>query len=185
MTRYEKSRDGSVTIEVADSAGYCWGVERAIDLSRAGQIVVHADIPRMTDIVECMVKDAIDSFVDGDSTKAWSVLERDDEVDELYHHGLEEHCASMPSGPTADNCLAWYDALAGRHLDAALERITRSLESEGERSDFLDTAAMVHLARGEVDEALVMARRAARMSPDDVYMLWQAERIGDMLRTAQ
>jgi 4-hydroxy-3-methylbut-2-enyl diphosphate reductase len=33
MTRYEKSRDGSVTIEVADSAGYCWGVERAIDLS--------------------------------------------------------------------------------------------------------------------------------------------------------
>ena len=33
MTRYEKSKDGSVTIEVADSAGYCWGVERAIDLS--------------------------------------------------------------------------------------------------------------------------------------------------------
>lgn len=33
MTRFEKSKDGSVTIEVADSAGYCWGVERAIDLS--------------------------------------------------------------------------------------------------------------------------------------------------------
>lgn len=33
MTRFEKSRDGSVTIEVANSAGYCWGVERAIDLS--------------------------------------------------------------------------------------------------------------------------------------------------------
>lgn len=33
MTRFEKSNDGSVTIEVADSAGYCWGVERAIDLS--------------------------------------------------------------------------------------------------------------------------------------------------------
>lgn len=28
-----KSRDGSVTIEVAESAGYCWGVERAIDLA--------------------------------------------------------------------------------------------------------------------------------------------------------
>ena len=111
---------------------------------------------------------------------AHKLLGDEDRVDELYHHGLEEHCASMPSGPTADNCLAWYDALAGRHLDAALERITRSLESEGERSDFLDTAAMVHLARGEVDEALVMARRAARMSPDDVYMLWQAERLADI-----
>lgn len=33
MTRIEKTNDGSVTIEVADSAGYCWGVERAIDLS--------------------------------------------------------------------------------------------------------------------------------------------------------
>jgi len=33
MTRFEKSKDGSVTIEVANSAGYCWGVERAIDLS--------------------------------------------------------------------------------------------------------------------------------------------------------
>ena len=33
MTRIETSKDGRIQIEVADSAGYCWGVERAIDLS--------------------------------------------------------------------------------------------------------------------------------------------------------
>ncbi|MFT4709175.1 MAG: 4-hydroxy-3-methylbut-2-enyl diphosphate reductase [Planctomycetota bacterium] len=33
MTRIETSKDGTIKIEVADSAGYCWGVERAIDLS--------------------------------------------------------------------------------------------------------------------------------------------------------
>jgi (E)-4-hydroxy-3-methyl-but-2-enyl pyrophosphate reductase len=33
MTRIETSKDGHFKIEIADSAGYCWGVERAIDLS--------------------------------------------------------------------------------------------------------------------------------------------------------
>ena len=33
LTHRHESRDGTVVIEVADSAGYCWGVERAIDLA--------------------------------------------------------------------------------------------------------------------------------------------------------
>lgn len=32
-SRLETSLDGRVTIEIAESAGYCWGVERAIDLA--------------------------------------------------------------------------------------------------------------------------------------------------------
>src|SRR5690242_21910229 len=47
--------------------------ERAIDLSAGTPIVVHADIPRMTEIVESMVKDAIDAFVTNSSAKAWDV----------------------------------------------------------------------------------------------------------------
>ncbi|HKX45498.1 MAG TPA: 4-hydroxy-3-methylbut-2-enyl diphosphate reductase [Planctomycetota bacterium] len=35
LTELYRSRDGSVAIEVAESAGYCWGVERAIDLAVA------------------------------------------------------------------------------------------------------------------------------------------------------
>jgi phosphate transport system protein len=73
--------------------------ERAIDLSRADRIVVHADIPRMTEVVESMVKNAIDGFVDGDSTKAWTVLQRDDEVDELYHRVFEDTLERMRTDP--------------------------------------------------------------------------------------
>lgn len=94
--------------------------------------------------------------------------------------GLAEHCAIMKAGPSAENCRAWYDALAGVDLDKALERIDHALAEEGDRSDFLDTKAMVHLARHEPEQAKSAALQAARMSPDDVYMLWQAERISDI-----
>jgi phosphate transport system protein len=69
--------------------------ERAIDLSKADRIVVHGDIPRMTEVVEGMVKDAIDGFVHRDSKKAWDVLARDDEVDELYHRIFEDTLEQM------------------------------------------------------------------------------------------
>jgi tetratricopeptide (TPR) repeat protein len=94
--------------------------------------------------------------------------------------GLTEHCAPMKSGPSAENCRAWYDALAGVDLDRALARIDAALAEDGDRSDFLDTKAMVHLARHEPELAKAAAVQAARMSPDDVYMLWQAERISDI-----
>jgi len=98
----------------------------------------------------------------------------------LRQQGLSEHCLPMAHGPSAENCHAWYDALAGVDLDRALQRIDHALSVDGERSDFLDTKAMVHLARREPQQAKAAAIQAARMSPDDVYMLWQAERISDI-----
>jgi tetratricopeptide (TPR) repeat protein len=98
--------------------------------------------------------------------------------------GLEAHCAPMPESPDRDNCYAWYYALAGVELDQALARIERALALSGERSDFLDTRAMVHLARKEFDQALTAAHGAARLAPDDVYMLWQAERIAQIAASA-
>ena len=69
--------------------------ERAIDLSSAAPVVVHADIPRMTELVESMVKDAIDAFVQNDSEKARSVLVRDDDMDELYRRVFEDTLERM------------------------------------------------------------------------------------------
>ncbi len=73
--------------------------ERAIDLSRAKTIVVHADVPRMSQLVEGMVKDAIDGFVHADSKRAWRVLERDDSLDELYHRVFSDTLACMRETP--------------------------------------------------------------------------------------
>lgn len=95
--------------------------------------------------------------------------------------GSERFCSPLADGPERDNCLAWFAALAGVDLDAAAHRIARALEVTGPRPDFLDTAAMVHLARGDWDDALAHARHAARLGPDDVYMVWQAERIADLI----
>jgi tetratricopeptide (TPR) repeat protein len=96
--------------------------------------------------------------------------------------GEERFCQPLRAGPEHDNCRAWFAALAGVDLDDAVRRIDRALAASGPRADFLDTAAMVHLAVGDWDQALDAARHAARLGPDDVYMVWQAERIADLVR---
>src|SRR5690606_33628476 len=58
--------------------------ERAIDLATAPPLRPYEDIHRMADIVQAMVKDAIDAFVDRSVEKAERVIARDDEVDTLY-----------------------------------------------------------------------------------------------------
>lgn len=101
----------------------------------------------------------------------------------LMNEGIERDCGREElDAASRDNCVAWYKAMGGVDPDDALRRIEAALAAEGDRSDFLDTRAMVHLARGEWAAARDYSVKAARMSPDDVYMLWQAERIADIAR---
>ena len=100
--------------------------ERAIDLSAGTPIVVHADIPRMTEIVESMVKDAIDAFVTNSSAKAWDVIRRDDEVDELYHRVFEDLLESMRADPSvmhqmihAQSVAKWLERMADHSTNLA------------------------------------------------------------------
>lgn len=99
--------------------------------------------------------------------------------------GLERDCEAMGRFPHArDNCAAWYQGLAGDRLDQSLALVDGALAEQGPRPDYLDTKAVVHAARGELDLAYEAAIQAARLSPDDVYMLWQAERIALMREEA-
>lgn len=86
--------------------------ERAIDLSNGTQVVVHADIPKMSQVVETMVKDAIDAFVNRDSAKAWAVIRTDDEVDELYHQVFEDLLERMRVDPQAVHQLIHVQSVA-------------------------------------------------------------------------
>ncbi len=99
---------------------------------------------------------------------------------EMMQHGIDRDCADVEDEPLKNNCIAWYSALAGHDSEESLRLVESALEAKGDRSDFLDTKAVVHLTRGEFEEAHRAAVAAARLSPDDVYMLWQAERIGQM-----
>jgi phosphate transport system protein len=75
--------------------------ERAIDLSAEPPLGNYDDIIRTADLVQSMVRDAIDAFVHADDIKAQDVSNRDDAVDELYHHIFREILQMMTRDPNA------------------------------------------------------------------------------------
>jgi phosphate transport system protein len=69
--------------------------ERAIDLDQEPPLKPWVDVPRMANIVQAMVRDAIDAFVAGDAERAQSVVERDASLDELYIRVFRELLSTM------------------------------------------------------------------------------------------
>ena len=74
-------------------------VERAVSLNQEPQLKPYIDIPRMAEIVQSMVKDVLDAFVNRDSKLARSVCERDDLVDGLNDQVHRELLTYMMSDP--------------------------------------------------------------------------------------
>ena len=74
--------------------------ERALSLNEEPQLKPYIDIPRMAQIVQTMVRDVLDSFVNRDSKLARSVLERDDLVDGLNQQVFRELLTYMISDAT-------------------------------------------------------------------------------------
>jgi phosphate transport system protein len=74
--------------------------ERAADLNAQPQLKPYIDLPRMSGAAQAMLKDALDSFVAGDTAKARDVLRRDSEVDELYHQLFRELLGFMIQDPS-------------------------------------------------------------------------------------
>ncbi|HUL31614.1 MAG TPA: phosphate signaling complex protein PhoU [Thermodesulfobacteriota bacterium] len=73
--------------------------ERALSLNEDAQLKPYIDIPRMTDIVQSMVRDVLDAFVNRDSKLARSVCQRDDLVDGLNDQVVRELLTYMISDP--------------------------------------------------------------------------------------
>ena len=64
--------------------------ERALDLGESPPLKPYIDIPRMAEIAQSMIHDSVDAFVAGDARKAQEVIDRDDEVDDLYRKVFDE-----------------------------------------------------------------------------------------------
>lgn len=75
--------------------------ERAIDLASEPPLGSYDDLIRTADLVQSMVRDAIDAFVHADDVKAQNVINRDDEVDELYHQLFRSILQTMMRDPGA------------------------------------------------------------------------------------
>ena len=75
--------------------------ERALLLNVEPQLKPYQDIPKMADIVMSMVRESIDAFVKEDADLAEQIMERDDEVDDLYHVIIRDLLAIMLRNPDA------------------------------------------------------------------------------------
>ena len=85
------------------------------------------DIPRMAEISEKMVKDALDAFVKRDAALARDVLRRDDEVDELKDQVFRELLTYMMADPgTIQRALALI--LISRNLERIADHATNIAE---------------------------------------------------------
>jgi phosphate transport system protein len=73
--------------------------ERAIELNNEPQLKPFVNIPKMAEIAQAMVRDALDSFVTGCSRLPYEVIKRDDEVDELTVRNFEELLGLMIQDP--------------------------------------------------------------------------------------
>jgi phosphate transport system protein len=73
--------------------------ERAASLNQEPQIKPYIDIPRMAEIVQSMVKDVLDAFVNRNSALARSVCARDDIVDGLNDQVHRELLTYMIADP--------------------------------------------------------------------------------------
>jgi phosphate transport system protein len=64
--------------------------ERAIELNAEPPLKPYVDLPVMADVVQGMVREALDAFVAGDADRASRVIERDRSVDAYYSQSFRE-----------------------------------------------------------------------------------------------
>jgi phosphate transport system protein len=71
--------------------------ERVLDLNQAPPLTTrpYVDLPRLAELAQIQVKDALDAFVTGDTAKAEAVLKGDDHLDALYLKLFNELLAFM------------------------------------------------------------------------------------------
>ena len=108
--------------------------ERVCDLATKPQLAPYVDIPTMGRLVRLMIHDSIDGFLERDVERARAVLERDDEVDDLYHKVFRHLLQLMNEQP--DNIhtgihvqsVAKYIERMGDHATNLAEQVVFMLE---------------------------------------------------------
>ena len=122
--------------------------ERAISLMEEPQLKPYIDLPRMAEIVQSMVKDALKAFVNRDSRLARKVCERDDVVDGLNNQVFRELLTYMISDPKTIT-----RAVHLIIISRCLERIADHATNIGEDVIFMvDALVIKHRADAKKEE---------------------------------
>ena len=125
---------GSDLERVGDEANSI--AKRAIRLAAEPQLKEYVDIPRMAEIAQQMLRDALDCFLQHDNEKALAVIRRDEEVDALNKQIYRELAGFMVENPATIS-----RALELMFIAKSIERIADHATNIAEE--------MVYLAKGE------------------------------------
>lgn len=101
--------------------------ERAKILNEQELLKPLIDIPRMAQIAQSMIKDSLDSFINGDVKKARAVCARDDEVDQLDDQIFRELLTYM-IGDTKIIPVALHLVLISKNLERLADLSTNIAE---------------------------------------------------------
>jgi phosphate transport system protein len=85
------------------------------------------DLPRMADIACEMLRDTLDAFIARDAKAATAVVERDDEIDQLYDQIFRELLTYMLQDPSNIN-RATYLLWVAHNLERTADRVTNVSE---------------------------------------------------------
>jgi phosphate transport system protein len=97
--------------------------ERTLEILKYPQLKPLIDIPRMAEMAQAMVRDALNAFIRGDADLARNVCQRDDDVDKLNHQIFRELLTYMMEDP--ETITRAVDLiLVGRHLERIADHAT-------------------------------------------------------------
>ncbi|MEC9391046.1 MAG: aspartyl protease family protein [Myxococcota bacterium] len=108
---------------------------------------------------------------------AWFAVGNTAEAESSWKQGISRDCDRARTEQSRDNCLAWYQVLIGKDLADAEAKVRSALSLDPNRSEYLDTLAMVLEAQGRASEARDASWKAALQQPGDVYLIAQALRL--------
>jgi len=121
--------------------------ERALELNKEPLLKPYIDIPRMREIAQGMVRDAIDAFVNEDKRLAMDVIMRDDEVDDLNDMVLKELMFIMTQDPSTV-----YRAMKISYVSKYLERIADHATNVAEMVVYMVKGKIIrHMSPQEID----------------------------------
>lgn len=110
--------------------------------SRAGFSRVLVDIPRLSECARAMLKQALEAFVRHDLNLVQNVVERDDEVDTLFHQYRDDIHAAMKQDPNVV-----VEASYLLFVCHYLERIADHAVNIAERVHYVETGVLAQLAK--------------------------------------
>ena len=106
---------------VADHA--CNIARAALDLNDQPELGFYQNLTRMAEVASAMLRTALDAFTRGDAAEARRVIDRDDEIDELYERAFHDLTEVMASDPPAAR-RAVRLLFVAKHLERVADYVT-------------------------------------------------------------